>query len=47
MNQEVNFEINVRDAMLHREQDATRRLKGEIVKAKDVLMSTELSIQAH
>lgn len=47
MNGDVNFEINVRDAMLHREQDATRRLKGEIVKAKDVLMSTELSIQAH
>ena len=37
----------MRDALLNKEQALTRKLKGEIVKAKDVLLSTELSVQAH
>ena len=47
MNQEVAHEIDVRDALLHQEQDLTRRLKAEIVRAKDVLMSSEMSMKAH
>ena len=47
MSQEVAHEIDVRDALLHQEQDLTRRLKAEIVRAKDVLMSSEMSMKAH
>ena len=43
-NKEVEYEIQVRDELLQNEQKLTRKLRGEIVKAKDVLMSAELHI---
>ena len=47
MRKETAREVQVRDVLLHQEQAITRRLKSEIVRAKDVLMSTEMSIKAH
>lgn len=44
---QVKTEIEIRDTLIKTEQDLTKRLKGEIVRAKDVLMSTEMSIRAH
>ena len=35
------------ESLLKQERDLTKKLKGEIVRAKDVLMSTEMSIRAH
>lgn len=46
MNKEVEGEIKVRDAMLHKEQKHNRRLKSEILKAKDVLMNQDLISKA-
>lgn len=33
--------------MLEKEQNLTKKLKSEITKAKDVLMSSEMSLKAH
>ena len=46
INNEVNKEIKVRDTLLHQEQSMTRRLRSEIVKAKDVLMSNDMALKA-
>lgn len=46
MNKEVDFEVRVRDTLLHNEQTQNRRLRSEIVKAKDVLMSQQLTTKA-
>ena len=43
MNKEVDLEVRVRDTLLHNEQTQNRRLRSEIVKAKDVLMSQQLT----
>mmetsp|Transcript_38793 Transcript_38793/g.50790 ORF Transcript_38793/g.50790 Transcript_38793/m.50790 type:complete len:115 (+) Transcript_38793:494-838(+) len=47
LNEDISREIDVRDTLLSKERDLCRRLKAEVVRAKDVLMSTELSIKAH
>ena len=46
INKETEREITVRDEMLHREQKLNRHLRAEVVKAKDVLMSDELTMKA-
>ena len=46
LNRETEKEIKVRDEMLHRETKISRQLRSEVVKAKDVLMSDELTIKA-
>ena len=46
LNKEVSKEIEVRDVLLHQEQARTRKLRSEILKAKDVLMSNDLAFKA-
>lgn len=46
LNRDVDKEIRIRDTLLDNEQRANRRLKSEVIKAKDVLMSNELSMKA-
>ena len=46
LNKETEKEIKVRDEMLHRADKETRHLKSEVIKAKDVLMSDELTGKA-
>lgn len=46
MNQEVDHEVGVRDLLLIREQKTTRRLRSEVMKAKDVLMSNDMVFKA-
>ena len=40
-------EIDIHDLVLKKEQELIKRLKAEIVRAKDVLMSSEMSLKAH
>ena len=39
INSEVDHEIRIRDALLDKETEANRKLRSEILKAKDVLMN--------
>lgn len=47
MQHELEKEITVRDVVLKKEQALIKKLKAEIVRAKDVLMSSEMSLKAH
>ena len=47
LNDQFQNEMRVQDALLLKEKDLTRRLKAEILRAKDVLMSHEMSWKAH
>ena len=44
---DIARENEIKDNLLTKERDLVRRLKAEIVRAKNVLMSSELSIKAH
>lgn len=46
LNKEVDVEIRIRDTLLDNEQAVNRRLRSEVIKAKDVLMTNELSLKA-
>ena len=46
LNKEVDVEIRIRDTLLDNEQAVNRRLRSEVTKAKDVLMTNELSLKA-
>ena len=44
---DIARENEIKDNLLTQERDLVRRLKAEIVRAKNVLMSSELTIKAH